>query len=133
MNQEIWYRRYREGREKYLLVQQMNFRTRVKPKDTIEFPNDFSLIKLTNAGNLTLEKGYTWNGATLIPDSEVTMRATLAHDALYLLMRRGLLERAWRKEVDRLFRKICFDDKMPAPFAHALYASLRAVGWLRAR
>ena len=131
MERSTWYRRRKEGRYKYLLLQQMVFETRIRPDARIVFPPDSMLLKLETDGVLMIERNYAWNGATGFPDLETMMRATLAHDALYQLMREGKLNRDWRGEADRLLREICIVDGMAKPLAQAIYIAVRIFGRFR--
>jgi hypothetical protein len=59
-------------------------------------------------GTLGVGTGYAWDGASGISDSKITRKASLPHDALYQLMRLGLLSREQhRLAADNLFRDLC--------------------------
>lgn len=81
-------------------------------------------IDLTRDGILTIRQGYAWDGASGPTwDTKSSMTGSLVHDALYQLMRMGLLERMWRYAADRLLQAICVKCKM---------FKWRARGWYRA-
>lgn len=85
------------------------------------------LICLTVAGKLTIRKHYAWDGASgPTIDTKSSMRGSLVHDALYQLIRMGLLPEHYKEQADTLFEQICKDDGM-----WAVRASLweRAVSW----
>ena len=73
-----------------------------------------SLVKNNGKSLLTIKERYTWDGPsgpTL--DTKSFMRGSLAHDALYQLMRLDLLDRVkYRIDADRTLRKICRQDGM---------------------
>jgi hypothetical protein len=75
---------------------------------------------------LCVAAGWEWDGPSgPVPDHAVTMRASLAHDGLYFLMRQGLLSRKHRAWTDEIFRQILIEDKVPPWFARACYWGLR--------
>ena len=60
-----------------------------------------------------IKEGYAWDGASgPTVDTETTMYAALVHDALYQLIRLGILPPEARKEVDKLFRRLLKADGM---------------------
>ena len=64
-------------------------------------------------GRLEIRSGYAWDGPSgPTIDTLDFMRASLAHDALYQLMRQGYIEPRYRKQADRLMRAICLADGM---------------------
>jgi hypothetical protein len=57
------------------------------------------------------------------------MRGSLVHDALYQLMREGLLDpEQWREPADSLLRAICREDGMSAIRAWWVYKGVRLGG-----
>ena len=67
----------------------------------------------TNVLTLWIHRGYRWNGLSWVPDffdSEHNMRASLIHDVLYDMIRRGAIPYKQRKYADRLFRRILKKD-----------------------
>lgn len=67
----------------------------------------------TRMQKLVVHPGYTWNGLSWVPDffdSERNMRASLAHDALYDLIRRGAIPYKQKKYADRVFRRVLKED-----------------------
>ena len=56
---------------------------------------------------LVIKDGYAWDGASgPTVDTPATMYPALVHDALYQLMRLGIIPTGARKEADKLFLKI---------------------------
>jgi hypothetical protein len=64
-------------------------------------------------GWLTIRKGYAWDGASGPTfDTKNSMRGSLVHDALYQLLRLGLLSPTFRAKVDDLLHNLCVEDGM---------------------
>ena len=75
-------------------------------------PVETDYLKLAD-GWLTIKKGYAWDGASgPTVDSKSSMRGSLVHDALYQIMRLGLLSETYRKQADKLLHDICTADGM---------------------
>ena len=82
------------------------------------------------APHLSIKAGYAWDGASgPTVDTEATMRPALVHDALYQLIRLGVLPPGSRKEADKLFRRLLKEDGMT--FFRRWYF-YRAVRWFGA-
>jgi len=98
------------------------------------YPDGFILgaddhIVLFNDGELKIYPGYKWDGASGAVFQTKPMRiASLPHDALYLLMRAGKLDRSHRKEVDDLFHRLCIANGMWKFRADYAYAAIRKLG-----
>jgi hypothetical protein len=70
-------------------------------------------LMLEPSGLLTIRAGYAWDGASgPTIDTSDSMRGSLVHDALYQLMREGLIGREWREHADDLLRTILLADGM---------------------
>ena len=70
----------------------------------IDTKNLHRYIRLCN-GLLTVEVDYAWDGASgPTIDDKTNMLPSLFHDALYQLMREGLLDRKYRLYADKLMR-----------------------------
>lgn len=62
---------------------------------------------------ITVKKGYAWDGASgPTVDTKNTMRGSLFHDALYQLMREGLLSRSLKASADNIMQTIMIEDGM---------------------
>ncbi len=80
-------------------------------------------------GVLVIEKHYAWDGPSgPTIDTPSFMRGSLVHDALYQLMREGLIDRRYRKYADELLRKICLEDGMNKFRAWYVYRAVRIFG-----
>lgn len=91
-------------------------------------------LRLSPEGRLTVKAGYGWDGPSGPTfDTEDFMRGSLVHDALYQLMREGVLDRYQHREMaDRLLRDICIEDGMAPGRAEYVYCAVRACGELSA-
>lgn len=87
-------------------------------------------IKLDLDGNLTIKKGYAWDGPSgPTIDTKNFMRGSLAHDALYQLMRENFLDHdQYREAADRLLQRLCKEDGMWALRAWWVYQGVRIFG-----
>ena len=93
-------------------------------KGTTHMQGDYLL--LSSDGRLTICAGYCWDGASGgCPDLQSIRRAALCHDALYQLIRHGVLPDYSRLIADRLFREICIQDGLSRPLAAIAYRLLR--------
>jgi len=71
-------------------------------------------IFLDKDWKIIIRKGYAWDGASgPTIDTKSSMRGSLVHDALYQLMRLGLLSEDLRESAaDQLLHDICEEDGM---------------------
>ena len=113
---------YRGG-YKYQLREPYMIPIEIKPATPVG--NDY--LRLDCDGNLTVSKGYAWDGPsgpTL--DTLSFMRGSLVHDALYQLMREGLIDHeAHRGTADRILYRLCLEDGMWRPWAWWVYQAVR--------
>jgi len=71
------------------------------------------LITLHESGLLVIKRGWAWDGASgLTIDTKSSMRGALIHDALYQLIREGLLPLEYREIADRILKAVCQIDGM---------------------
>ena len=83
-------------------------------------------ITLSKGGKLTIKSGYAWDGPSgPTIDTNTFMRGSLAHDALYQLMRMGLLGIEWRVPSDRYLQELCIEDGMWRIRAWYIYKGLQ--------
>ncbi len=83
-------------------------------------------VTLATDGLLTIDAGWPWDGPSgPTVDTPSFMRGSLAHDALYALLRAGKLHPSRRKEADDLIYDLCRQDGMGWLRAHYMYAGLR--------
>lgn len=78
---------------------------------------------------LRVEKGYCWDGASgPTIDTKSTIRGSLVHDALYQLMRMGLLQQSYKPLADQTFRRLILEDGMGKFRAWYYYNGVRFFG-----
>jgi hypothetical protein len=86
-------------------------------------------IELTRDGLIYIRRGYAWDGPSgPTIDTKNFMRGSLVHDALYQLIREGMLSIDWREAADQELRLICIEDGMSVPRAWWVYAGVRYGG-----
>ena len=119
----IWYERTK--RWKYRLAQ--DYKVHIGFFETkAERGNNYVWL---DHGLLTIYKGYAWDGPSgPVMDTPKWMRASLAHDALYQLIREGHLPRSLRKKVDELMYEQLVEDGMWKARARWFYAGIRIFG-----
>ena len=92
------------------------------------------LIDLSPSGLVTVYPGYCWDGPSgPSVDTAAFIYASLIHDALYQLMRLGLLDQKFRIHADRLMRKMNLDGGMSRFRAWYTYRAVRIGGASAAR
>ena len=106
--------RYKGG-YKYQLAEDCTIQVGVRPDEMIETRYLF----LFPDGRLHITAGYAWDGPsgptfdTWFPRLYRTfMRGSLAHDAIYQLLRMELLDPMWRVMADQDLERICREDGM---------------------
>lgn len=116
---------YRSG-YKYQLKEEYVVSTNIQP----DKPIDTEYVALNGDGNLTIKKGYAWDGPSgPTIDTLNFMRGSLIHDALYQLMRERHLDKDnFRDPADRLLQKICKEDGMSSLRAWWVYHGVRMGG-----
>lgn len=98
--------KYKEG-YKYQLYETYAVKTGI---EGFSCKTDF--LHLFSDGTLVIYKGYAWDGATGVPDFKFMLRASLVHDALYQLIRLGLLPTCMKKKADVLFSAVCKESAL---------------------
>ncbi len=70
-------------------------------------------FSLDTDGTMKIKAGYAWDGPSGPTwDTKSFMRGSLVHDALYQMIRLGLLPREYREKADAILRDICIEDGM---------------------
>ncbi len=86
-------------------------------------------FKIHNHG-MWIYKGYTWDGATGIPDTDKTISVSLPHDAFYQSFREGYLPREYKKKVDEEL-EIMYKERsswFTSWFGNVIYLGVRVFG-----
>jgi len=87
-------------------------------------------ITLRTTGKLEIKSGYAWDGPSgPTIDTKNFMRGSLVHDALYQLMREGLLNPAvYRLVADSELKRICLEDGMSEIRAWYVFRAVQRCG-----
>ena len=95
-----------------------------------KMPYDSDYLRLDIDGTLVAKKGYSWDGASgPTIDTKNSMRASLWHDALYQLIRLGVLRMDIHKPLaDVLLKELCLLDGMANWRANLWYWAVRKFG-----
>ena len=118
------YIHYKSG-YKYQLCESYSVSVSIKPSGDIV--TDY--VRLTKDGILSMVKGYAWDGPSgPAVDTKEFMRASLVHDALYQLIRLGLLSLCCREFADLELLRICREDGMSKWYSYIAYLVVRALG-----
>ena len=89
----------------------------------------FGPITLLATGLLKIGRDYAWDGPSgPAIDTKSFMRGSLVHDALYQLIREGVLDSKYRKAADEILRTICIEDGMSRIRAWWVYQGVRLGG-----
>jgi hypothetical protein len=100
--------KYRSG-YKYQLAEAYSTTITLLPERDIISP----YVSLTRDGLIVLREGYAWDGPSgPTIDTRSAMRGSLVHDALYQLIRLGLLPAARRFDADNVAYQIWVEDGM---------------------
>jgi len=111
---------------KYRLYSHFHYQVDIK---TIAFnPNKY--IGINTSGQLWIYKGYTWDGASNPAiDTDNFMIASLVHDALYQLIREGVIDKDDKDKCDRILRKICLEQGMSKLRSWWVYQGVKRFGY----
>lgn len=100
--------RYRAGGYKYQLIDDYAVDTGIRG-----FAAETRYVGITPAGRVFIRAGYAWDGPSgPTIDTGSSLRGSLVHDALYQLMRLGLLPEDCRARADAILEEICVEDGM---------------------
>ena len=96
-------------------------------KTPVPFVATASNVYITMAGGwLVVKARYAWDGPSgPTIDTKTFMRGSLFHDALYQLIREGLLPRKYRLQADQVLRDVCLQDGMNKFRAWYVYHAVR--------
>lgn len=118
--------RYKEkSTYKYTLYEGVLFETGIR----VDRSFHIGPLKMQLGGTLVISAGYSWDGPSgPTIDTKTFMRGSLIHDALYQLIREGVLSMPDRKRVDQILREICLEDGMARFRAWYVYQGVRKFG-----
>ena len=85
-------------------------------------------ILLSVAGDLTVVRGYAWDGATGAPDSDEIMEASLVHDAGFQLLRERKLPMIYLDKFNNLLKEICLEKGMEHVYAQGVFSVVDKLG-----
>lgn len=122
--------RYTEG-YKFQLEEDYEHQTGITPTS----PGGNRFVQITMDGLLLIRAGYAWDGASgPAIDTPTFMRGSLVHDALYQLMRLGVLSKDMdRRRADEILREIVREDGMLVVRTWWVYLGVRTIGGLYLR
>lgn len=122
---------YKKGRKyKYNLHSDFEYSADIQVED----PSELGFVKIDAEGHLVIKKGYSWDGPSGPSiDTKNFMQGSLVHDALYQLMRAGVIAQHQRKRADEILREICIADGMSRIRAWSVYNAVRTGGASSAR
>lgn len=111
---------YKKGNYKYRLVKSYSVQILIYPDSNIKT----KYISLTSSGLLTLSDSYAWNGPSgPTIDTPNFIISSAPHDAVYQLIRMGLLNASHKKIADQLLRCMLVEQWI---VAHS-----KPIGWFR--
>lgn len=110
---------------KYQLMEDYTIQIDIKPIKSIR-RKLAKFLSLSPHGVLSIREFYAWDGPSgPTIDTRDFMRGSLVHDALYQLMREGVLDyRVHRKRADEILKEICLEDGMPSFWAQCVYQAV---------
>ncbi len=111
---------------KYQLMEDYTIQIDMKPVKSIR-RKLARFLSLSSDGVLSIGEFYAWDGPSgPTIDTRDFMRGSLVHDALYQLMREGVLNyKVHRKRADEILRELCLEDGMCSVRAWYVYQALR--------
>jgi hypothetical protein len=116
---------------KYKLERPYEMATNITPPRRLAVGGEW--VVLETSGHLFIKANYAWDGPSGPTfDSHDFMRGSLVHDALYQLMREGMLDRRHRDTADRLLEALCREDGMHPIKAAQVYFIVKNFGKNRA-
>ncbi len=110
---------------KYNLHADFEFQSEFK----IDSVYDNGFLQLFPGGKLIIKSGYAWDGPSgPAIDTKNFMKSSLVHDALYQLIREGVLPLTERKRADEIMREISLSVGMSSFRAWYTYLAVRLFG-----
>lgn len=114
---------YRDG-YKYQLAKDYTHRVPI-----LGYTIDTEFLQLNPEGFMTLKRSYATDGPSgLTFDTRNSIRGAFIHDAIYWLIRNGLIEKKYKELADILLRDICIEDGMFKVRAYYWYYAVSKEG-----
>ena len=124
MTRAIHYRRFDHPKYRFILTAPLTLDTNI-----IGRACKTDWVELDRNGVMTLSAGYAWDGASgTAINTKNSVRASCGHDALYQLIRLGLLPRTKRLQADSDLRKWLIEDGMLELRANLWFFGVRLFG-----
>lgn len=99
---------YSRGRYKYRLEEPYEIGTTILGASA-----ETTYLDLNRSGRLYIRRHYCWDGPSGPTwDTVTTLRPSLIHDALYQLIRLGLIDKRHKPAADRLFHDLLLENGM---------------------
>lgn len=138
MADALFNRASRAVKQQILFSEGWKYRLEAQYEDVIPIhpPNHIrtEYITLLANGYFVIKKGYASDGPSgPTIDTPSAMRGSFIHDALFQLIRAGLLPDSFRAEADELYKNTCIEDGMPKIRAWLHFKALRLFGANAAR
>ena len=121
---------YKKG-YKYQLVKDYKVNVTIDSLTSFLIKNEFVQLEYVdqNTGVLIIKSGYAWNGVSgPTIDDTTNIRGSLIHDAIYQLIREGLLDISYRKQIDKILITCCKEDNMGVIRRNYYYIAVRVFG-----
>lgn len=115
--------RYKKG-YKYQVHSAYTFYTGI-----LGFPVSNEFLVLATDGYLTIKSGYAWDGPSgPAVDTSNFIRGSLVHDAIYQLIREGLIPITFKEVADLLLVDVCKEDGMSYIRRKWVYLAVKTFG-----
>jgi len=110
---------------KYQVMKDYSMQLNLTPLKTIR-RKLAKFLSLSPHGVLFIRKFYAWDGPSgPTIDTRDFIRGSLVHDALYQLMREGVLDyRVHRQQADQILKELCLEDGMGSFRAWYVYQAV---------
>jgi len=120
---------------KYNLHADLEYETGIQlDQKQVDHPKNMGILHIGLTGKLMIKKGYSWDGPSgPTIDTKTFMRGSLIHDALYQLIREGVLPQETRAKADEIIREVCLQDGMSKFRVRYMYQLVRLFGARAAR
>lgn len=115
---------YKEG-YKYWVYQDYSINTEI----LLGYSGGNDFVSITPDGTLSIKKGYAWDGASgPVPRLKSFVKGSLGHDALYQLIRIGVVPLKDKDKVDKIMYNLFKSDSMWPPLAYIAHEAVTVLG-----